>query len=218
MPWFGLSAGVTGLALGGLLGAELGASQAGRWICKPIASAGFLAAALSAGLPTDGFGWAIVVALVLSFGGDVFLIPRARAWFAAGLGSFLLGHLGFAAAFLIRGVSPLWALIALPVVGAIAVWVHRWLGPHVPHRLRAPVIAYILVISTMVVLAWGTFGHRMDPRAGVLLGAAVAFFASDLAVARNRFVAPGFMNRLWGLPLYYGAQLAFAWALVGLAG
>lgn len=215
MPWFGLSAAVTVAALCGLLLAELRSSQIGRWICKPLASAGFIAAALSSGLPADAFGWAIVVALVLSLGGDVFLIPRARAWFAAGLGSFLLGHLGFGAAFLIRGVSPLWALLALPVVSTIAVRVQRWLAPHVPNRLRVPVIAYILVISTMVVLAVSTFAHRMDLRAGVLLGAAVAFFASDLAVARNRFVAPGFVNRLWGLPLYYGAQLAFAWALVG---
>ena len=29
-------------------------------------------------------------------------------------------------------------------------------------------------------------------------------------MARDRFVAPGFDNRLWGLPLYYGAQIWFA--------
>lgn len=43
--------------------------------------------------------------------------------------------------------------------------------------------------------------------------AAAAFFVSDLAVARNKFVSPGIVNRLWGLPLYYAANLAFASSL-----
>jgi hypothetical protein len=43
-----------------------------------------------------------------------------------------------------------------------------------------------------------------------LLFAAVLFYLSDLSVARDTFVAPGFVNRAWGLPLYYGAQLIFA--------
>jgi hypothetical protein len=41
--------------------------------------------------------------------------------------------------------------------------------------------------------------------------------ASDVAVARDRFVAPSVGNRLWGLPLYFVAQLLLAWT-VTLAG
>jgi uncharacterized membrane protein YhhN len=48
-----------------------------------------------------------------------------------------------------------------------------------------------------------------EPSLPILIGA-LAFFLSDLSVARNRFVAPGFVNRLWGLPLYYAAQLLLA--------
>jgi hypothetical protein len=40
------------------------------------------------------------------------------------------------------------------------------------------------------------------------------FTASDIAIVRNRFVAPGFVNRLWGLPLYYAAQLIIAWSIM----
>lgn len=214
MTRFGLVAGLTVLALLGLMVAEWRRSATGRWVLKPIASVGFIAAALAGGPPTDRFGWAIVAALVLSFGGDVLLIPKAKAWFAAGLASFLLGHLGFAAAFVFRGAAPLWGGVALPVIGTAAWAVHRWLRPHIPDRLRGPIIAYITVISAMVVLAFATFGHRPDAQGGMLLGAALAFFCSDLAVARNRFVSEGFVNRLWGLPLYYGAQLLFAWGLV----
>jgi len=39
---------------------------------------------------------------------------------------------------------------------------------------------------------------------------AVLFWLSDLAVARDRFVRPGFVNPLVGLPLYYAAQLLLA--------
>jgi hypothetical protein len=36
------------------------------------------------------------------------------------------------------------------------------------------------------------------------------FYVSDLAVARQRFVAQSWTNKLWGLPLYFGAQLVLA--------
>ncbi|MFW6361887.1 MAG: lysoplasmalogenase family protein, partial [Spirochaetota bacterium] len=36
------------------------------------------------------------------------------------------------------------------------------------------------------------------------------FFTSDIFVARNKFVADGFINRLLGLPLYYGGQFLLA--------
>jgi uncharacterized membrane protein YhhN len=69
-------------------------------------------------------------------------------------------------------------------------------------KLRGPVMAYIVVITGMVALAAGS-------RSAWIAAAATAFFVSDLSVARDRFVAPGFGNRLWGLPLYYSAQILF---------
>jgi uncharacterized membrane protein YhhN len=49
-------------------------------------------------------------------------------------------------------------------------------------------------------------------RTEIRLGAAL-FFASDLLVARDRFVRPGLANRLVGLPLYYAAQVLLALAV-----
>jgi uncharacterized membrane protein YhhN len=68
------------------------------------------------------------------------------------------------------------------------------------------VIAYIAVISTMLAAAAGT-------RVPLIAVGALAFYFSDLSVARDRFVAPGFINRAWGLPLYYGAQLLLGWSV-----
>jgi uncharacterized membrane protein YhhN len=139
----------------------------------------------------------------------VLLIPKgARRAFAAGLAAFLLGHLAFAVAFAVRGLSPAWLGGGALATAAVALPVARWLLPHVPDALRLPVRAYVLVISAMVACAAGTFGASHDQ---ALLVGALAFFLSDLAVARERFVAKDLANKLWGLPLYYGAQLLLAW-------
>ena len=67
-------------------------------------------------------------------------------------------------------------------------------------------IAYVVAITAMVIGAIALGNPRF------LAGAAL-FFASDLAVARDKFVAPGFTNRAWGLPAYYAGQLLIAWSL-----
>jgi len=67
-------------------------------------------------------------------------------------------------------------------------------------------VSYLAAISLMVVLAAGT----MAAAGPQLLIGALMFAVSDIFVARDRFVSPSVANRLWGLPLYYGAQLIFA--------
>jgi hypothetical protein len=59
----------------------------------------------------------------------------------------------------------------------------------------------------MVALAAGSFSYRVS---WLLAAGAFGFYLSDLSVARDRFVAPAFVNRLWGLPLYYAAVLLLA--------
>ena len=73
--------------------------------------------------------------------------------------------------------------------------------------MKTPVSTYLAVISLMVALGAGAFGADRMP---ILLAAPIAFYLSDLAVARDRFVQRSFVNRVWGLPLYYTAQLLFA--------
>ena len=72
--------------------------------------------------------------------------------------------------------------------------------------MKLPVASYIVVITVMLALAVGT------RRPFVALGA-LAFYVSDISVARDRFVWSSFVNRLWGLPLYYAAQLLIAWSI-----
>ncbi len=204
MIWGALA---TAVGLGGLLAAERTRSP-GRFLAKPLASAGFIAVAVAAGALDTGFGRWMVAALVLSALGDVFLLGSSEATFLGGLGSFLTAHLVYGIAFLVRGVAAP-GLLAIVPFAVFARQVLRWLSPHLSDRMRGPVVAYAVVISIMGVLAAGTAADSWDWR---IPAGAIMFVISDLAVARDNFVAPGFSNRLWGLPLYYGGQLLLAWA------
>jgi hypothetical protein len=61
----------------------------------------------------------------------------------------------------------------------------------------------------MVVTAFGTFGAGGN---AAIVAGAFAFYLSDLSVARQRFVVQSLVNRLWGLPLYYVAQLILGYS------
>jgi uncharacterized membrane protein YhhN len=207
---------LTALAVAALVEAERREHRRAAWIAKPIASLGFVGVALAAGAADSAVGLWILVALVLCVAGDVLLLWRDSArHFIAGLGSFLLGHVAFGVAFAVRGVDSMHAIAALGVLGLPAMVVARWLWPRLRARpaMRGPVLAYIVVITAMVALAWG--GHHAGAPPIWLWGAAL-FYVSDLAVARQRFVVDHFHNRLFGLPAYYAAQIAFAWGVTAV--
>ncbi len=206
-PVFFAGVGVTGVFLAALLLFERAGSRTGRMICKPIASLGFLLAAYGAWAWASAYGQVVFAALVLCLVGDVLLLWEAKASFLGGLVSFLLGHVLFGVAFVFAGVDPATAAIgfgALLVPGAIT-W--RWLGPRVEREMKGPVLVYLLVITAMVAL--GASAARAGAGWTVIAGAAL-FYLSDLSVARDKFVHPGFVNKLWGWPVYYLAQLLLA--------
>ena len=180
-------------------------------IPKMFASTAFIAVAMSVGARETTFGKIMLLGLTLSWFGDLFLTYHGRGPFVAGLVSFLAGHVAYLVAFANRGFGddlylPVLALIAVPIPIA------RWLMPTVPRELKGPVIAYMVVITLMLAAAVQTDSAIPDWR--ILVGA-LAFYLSDLGVARDRFAAPGYINRLIGLPLYFGGQLLLAWAAGG---
>jgi uncharacterized membrane protein YhhN len=199
-------------AVAGLVLAERSGSKATRALCKPVASTGFVVLGVLAGGGATLQGRWVLAALVLGWIGDVLLLGRGKRPFVLGLGSFLLGHGAFGVAFVVRGVA-WWAAGLATVVLLVAgrpLW--SWLEPHVPRTMRAPVIAYVAVISCMVALAVGTATARPG---WVVLVAALMFAASDVSVARDRFMHAGWSNKAWGLPLYYAAQCALALTAAG---
>ena len=198
------------LAVASLLRAEALDHRAAKALCKLTASSAFVALAVVLGALHTAHGRWLLLALLLSWVGDACLLSQRSAWFLSGLGAFLLGHVAFAVAFATahpNGPSAAAGLAVMSIVGAQAL---RWMWPSLPGPFRVAVGAYVLAIVGMCATAIG-----LTAATGVWLYGvgAVAFAASDLAVARERFVQPGLINRLWGLPLYYVAQLLLAWTL-----
>jgi uncharacterized membrane protein YhhN len=176
-----------------------------RFVAKPLASAAFIAVGLIAGGDHAYATW-ICVGLVLGALGDIALLFERG--FLGGLVVFLAGHVAYCVAFGQLVPARAWlrdagVLAVVPaVVAAIALaWMWRGLG-----NMRGPVVAYVLVIVVMVVAA-------LAVARPIVVAGACLFFASDLAVARDKFVARSFVNRAWGLPAYYAAQLLLAWSL-----
>ena len=196
------------VAVAGLLVAEYRRSRAGLWLAKPIASLAFIWAGLAAGALDSSYGQLVLLGLVLCLLGDVLLIPLEQpAVFRAGVFAFLAGHVAYSAAFLTQPIDSI-GLVAGAVVLTIVVGaVLRWIGPALPGGMVWPVRIYMLVIGLMSALACGVTAAGGPWTVAI---GALAFTASDVSVARDRFVRHEFVNRAWGLPLYYAAQLLIA--------
>ena len=201
--------GIAAVAVGVLVWGEWRTSPV-RFAAKPIASVAFIVAGVDRGAFDSNYGRVLFVGLVLAALGDVFLLGSTRLMFLAGLVSFLLGHVAYVLAFLTLGADIWWVAGGFVLVAALAMLILRWLRPHLDPDMTTPVLAYVAVISLMVVVATGVVGNGATP--WILVGA-IGFFASDLAVARNQFVTESITNRAWGLPLYYASQFVLAWTV-----
>ncbi|MBT3982347.1 MAG: lysoplasmalogenase [Bacteriovoracaceae bacterium] len=185
----------------------------GKATCKTIASFAFLFLALSLGAWDKGFyGKGIAISMVFCLFGDLFLLSPKEKIFKMGIASFLIGHLFYMVAFILgqKVFSATWMLVGLAFITVLGKLIWTQLSKSISSDFKIPVIAYISVISLMVISAFSVVGAGAPK---VILMAALLFYFSDIAVARNRFVKEEFVNRLIGLPLYYGAQLVFAWSL-----
>ncbi len=206
-----------GLCLLVLLYVEKKSSLTGKLIAKPLLSFLFILAAGLQPWADPHYAVWIMVGLALCWIGDVCLIFESDKLFLIGLVSFLLGHVFYAVAFYLNADWSSWSGIALAAALVASGFIFAWLRPHLG-PMTVPVMVYILVISAMVGGAWAV---AADPRfavAGRMLvpAGAISFYLSDILVARDRFVAPGFINRAYGLPLYYLAQFMLAFSVAAV--
>jgi uncharacterized membrane protein YhhN len=206
------------LLLTALLASERGDRTAFKITFKFLLSSLFILLALMQTAPDFLYAAAVIGGLALCLVGDVCLAIPGQTAFRIGLVAFLLGHVGYIAAFVIKAHpgAALWgtAILAVP----LSTFVYVRLLPFLD-GMRRPVMGYVVIITLMVIAAGALFGTGRLSYAGrlLVLNGAVAFYISDLFVARQRFVHPTFYNRLIGLPLYYLGQFQIAYS-VGLIG
>ena len=176
-----------------------------EYLCKPGCMVVLIAAALALDVDDDNARIALVVALVLSTLGDIFLMVRGERpqLFIAGLASFLLAHIAYVVAFVIDGVETpgvvlgvVLAVLLVLVVGRPTV---RAVRAGDEPDMATPVTAYVAVIATMVLAAAGTF----DPWA---IAGALLFAGSDSLIARQRFVREAPWMPLTIIVTYHLAQ------------
>lgn len=151
------------------------------------------------------------LALALCALGDALLSRETDSTFMAGIGAFAAGHLAYIALFLSYPASDtalilgkpgyFWSLVILGIVAATL------LAPRAGD-LKVPVLCYIPIILGMGLTVLAV------PEAGALrwaLPAALAFIASDLILATEKFLLPVDHPALRFTPymiwvLYWGAQ------------
>ncbi|CAO3624538.1 unnamed protein product [Cunninghamella blakesleeana] len=207
---------LTAIALPLLLVSEHYRLRKGRWIFKPLASAGFLLSAIANNpkgtdiMNSSHYNKSVILGLVLGAAGDVLLIPKSG--FIYGLFSFLLGHITLLYAFTLHGADMKHATTAIAATTATAGIVGSWLIPKIKDPvMKGAVVGYMTVISIMVVTATSSFPHAPLPR-HQLVGA-LMFYLSDLFVAREEFAGKSKLNQWIGLPLYYMGQILLAGTL-----
>jgi len=206
---------VCAVAVAALLAANFVQSRAGTAAAKLVASSSFVWAAISWGAAESTYGIWMLSGLLLCWLGDALLLSSGQSKvFLAGIGAFLLGHVAYVVACLELGFEPLWLVGCSIVVAGLGAKVASWLWPDVPPDFRPAVVSYVAVIGVMLAVAAAAAFSGGPALLGI---GAFGFAASDVSVARDRFVTPAFINGAWGLPAYFASQLALAYSVTQVA-
>jgi uncharacterized membrane protein YhhN len=183
-----------------------------RRITKPAATTALVViAALAGGMAGDARA-TLLVAVVLCLAGDVALLDKSERRFLLGLAAFAAGHVAYVATALLVGVSWPRLAAAFPVLALLLGFqASTRILPGARRRggdtLFVAVAVYSLIISAMVVTAFGT--------ASWLAAAGAALFAlSDVLIAYDRFVRPVERADLPIMVTYHSGQLLLVGGLI----
>jgi uncharacterized membrane protein YhhN len=182
-------------------------------LTKTPLSALFIIAALIQPHPLASFFYLMLIGLICCMAGDICLVFPQKAMFLTGLVVFLVGHIWYTVAFFHTAAIHQLTWIGFLVVLVAGGWIFLWLKPHLG-SMKLPVLFYVIFISLMVCGAWTVMGYANFARSGRILvfAGALLFYFSDLLVARQRFIKKAYLNRLFGLPLYYAGQFLLAFS------
>lgn len=163
-----------------------------RWLTKPLLMPVLLLAFRREAGNVDGHSRRIMLALILSWFGDVLLMFSGAGMFIAGLSAFLCAHIVYIAyfrsirsqktSFLKRRPVMLLAVVVFVIELLYILW--PGLG-----SLAFPVAVYAIVIGTMLAFACWQYGKLSERTALLFMAGALCFVLSDsmLAIARFRF-------------------------------
>ena len=184
------------------------------YVFKPLTTVLILLLALQAPAVEPRYKPLILLGLLFSLGGDIFLmLPQDR--FIPGLVSFLLAHLSYIAAFSAQSGLRFSLWWVLP--GIVYALVLLWLLKDNLGSMRLPVLAYTFIILTMAGQALERYAAAGTDGALWAAVGAVLFVISDSALALDRFRGHYRAADAVVLGTYYAAQWLIALS-VELAG
>lgn len=139
----------------------------------------------------EEFRTVVILALVFSWIGDVFLIIPGVKWFTIGGISFMISHFFFILTYssdVIFSSVPTYVIIVLGVFYFVVVSIlFNRLKPHLPKPLFYPMYLYLLINGTMNSFAIFRYISCMD-KAGIITAiGAILFFISDSSLFFVRF-------------------------------
>jgi uncharacterized membrane protein YhhN len=178
-------------------------------LCKPLTILALIGVALALEVDDPTVRSWFIVALIFSLAGDVFLMLE-RDLFVIGLASFLVAHLAYIGGFVVEGQHGIGVLVGALFVALLIVLVGTQIvraAQESEPELGVPVMAYMAVISAMVVVAVGA-GQPLG-----VLGAGL-FYASDAMIGWHRFVHPSRLLPLAIIVTYHLAQTALVLSLI----
>lgn len=186
------------------IGAKARENKRLQYVFKPLTMAAIIATAfLHSSAPPNFYQKAILIGLVFSTVGDVFLIEQKR-FFVHGLMSFLLGHFCYIAAF--------WTLPNLPsgifylfYVAFFLAILWKNLG-----KLKIPVIIYAGTIAAMSWLALSLYLESGDGKTLFAFLGSAFFLVSDSLLAYNKFKTSFSFAQPLILSTYFLAQWLIA--------
>jgi uncharacterized membrane protein YhhN len=181
-----------------------------EYLAKPLTMVMLIGVALSLDVHRDVVLGAFVVALIFSLIGDVFLMLPGGQWFIFGLGAFLAAHVAYVVGLVISGVTLAGLALgaAVVVIGVLMIGVRIVSGVRRQEpSMAGPVMGYLVVISLMVVCAFGT-------RNLWAIGGAALFYTSDALIAWNRFVKDHSWRNVVVMITYHLGQIGLVLFLV----
>ena len=155
------------------------------------------------------FSILILLGLVLSLFGDIFLLSAKR--FTFGLLSFLLAHICYIIAFSLKLELVSWWVLLLVMLYACIYYglLYRSLGQDC-----IAVAVYVVVIALMGWLAINVFINLFSMASFLLMLGAALFMLSDSALAWDRFKSKLKHEPSWVMISYYLAQYLIASATI----
>jgi uncharacterized membrane protein YhhN len=183
-----------------------------HYVLKPLTT--LLIAGIAFAIPvpiSDTYRWLVILGLVLSLAGDVFLMLPDDLYFIFGLASFLVAHLFYIGAYRSRGSFGFtWWLALLYLAYAATLLYLLW--PSITDA-RIPVIVYAAVLMVMGWQAAEMWLSWSDLSALAAMSGAIFFLLSDSTLALNRFRSPIRQSSIIVMSTYWAAQLLIAWSV-----